>query len=79
MTTGAVGQFIATQMQIQWSMTLTDMRLTEFMGFMGKSAITELSIYLVNKLHDFTGMPDLSGNIYYDYFFRKTHARLYFE
>ena len=32
---------------------------------------------LVNKLHDFTGMPDLSGNIYCDYFFRKTHARLY--
>ena len=31
---------------------------------------------LVNKLHDFTGMHDLSGNFRYDEFFAKTHARL---
>ena len=35
------------------------------------------AFHLVNKLHDFTGIHDLSGNFCYDDFFRKTHARLY--
>ena len=36
------------------------------------------AFHLVNKLYDFTGMLDLSGNFCYDDFFRKSHARLYF-
>ena len=35
------------------------------------------AFHLVNKLYDFTGMLDLSGNFCYDDFFRKSHARLY--
>ena len=35
------------------------------------------AFHLVNKLHDFNGMHDLSGNFCYDDFFRKTHERLY--
>ena len=34
-------------------------------------------VNLVNKLYDYTGMLDLSGNFCYDDFFRKSHARLY--
>ena len=34
------------------------------------------AFHLVNKLYDFTGMLDLSGNFCYDDFFRKNHARL---
>ena len=37
------------------------------------------AFHLVNKLHDFTGMHYLSGKFCYDDFFRKNHARLYFE
>ena len=48
------------------------MRLTE------KSATTEV-FNLVNKLYDFTGMLDLSGNFCYDNFFRKSHAQLYLQ
>ena len=33
------------------------------------------AFHLVNKLYDFTGMLDLSGNFCLDDFFRKTHAR----
>ena len=35
------------------------------------------SFHLVNKLYDFTGIHDLSGDFCHDDFFRKTHARLY--
>ena len=37
------------------------------------------AFHLVNKLYDFTGMLDLSGNFCSDDFFRKSHARLYFD
>ena len=59
-------------------MTLTDMKITEYMGLRENSATTELFIYyLLNKLFDFIGMHDLCANFSYDDFFRKTHARLY--
>ena len=45
-------------------------------GVNGKKCY-DRAFYLVNKLHDFTGMLDLSGNFCYDDFFRKSHARLY--
>ena len=35
------------------------------------------AFHFVNKLHDFKGIHDLSGNFGYDDFFRKTHSRLY--
>ena len=44
-------------------------------GVNGKKCY-DRAFYLVNKLHDFTGMPCLSGKFGYDDFFRKTHARL---
>ena len=53
---------------IQSWMTLTDMRLTEFMGLTEKSAMTK---------HGFKGMQNFKGNFPYDDLFRKTHARLY--
>ena len=34
-------------------------------------------LYLVNKLHDFTEIHDLNGNLPYDDFVGKTHTRLY--
>ena len=37
------------------------------------------AFHSVNKLHDFTGMHYLSGKYCYDDFFRKNHARLYFN
>ena len=46
-------------------------------GVNGKTCYSR-TFHLVNKLHDFTGIHDLSGNFYYNDFFRKTHARLYF-
>ena len=42
-------------------MTLTDMKITEYMGLRENSATTELFI-LVNKLHDFIRMHDLRGH-----------------
>ena len=57
-------------------MTLTDMRLTEFMGFKGKKGYDE-ALYSVNKRHDITGIHDINGNFPYDDIFRKNHARLY--
>ena len=45
-------------------------------GVNGKKCY-DRAFHLVNKLHDFTGMLDLSGNFCYDNFFRKSHARLY--
>ena len=78
-STVGMGEMLSLEKQInfniQWSMTLTDMKLTEFMRLTEQSATTEL--YFVNKLHDFTGIYYLSGNFYYNDFFRKTHARLY--
>ena len=34
------------------------------------------AFHFVNKMHDFKGIHDLSGNFCYNDFFRKTHARL---
>ena len=53
-----------------------DMNLTEYMGFTEKKCYCR-AFHLVNKLHHFNGMHDLSGNFCYDDFFCKTHARLY--
>ena len=47
-------------------------------GVYGKECYCR-AFHLVNKLHDFNGMHDLSGNFCYDDFFRKTHARRTFE
>ena len=59
-----------TNKSIQWSMTLTDMKLT------GKKCY-DRAFHLVNKLHDFKGIHDLRGDFCYDDCFRKSHARLY--
>ena len=59
-------------------MTTTDMRVTEYMGLMEKKCY-DIAFCLVNKVHDFTGIHDLSGKFCYDSFFRKTHARLYLK
>ena len=45
-------------------------------GVNGKKCY-ERAFHLLNDLHDFNGMYGLSGN-FYDHFFRKTHAPLYF-
>ena len=57
-------------------MTLTGMRLTEFMGLTEKKCYDK-ALNLVNNRHDFKGMDDLKGYFPYDDFFRKNHARLY--
>ena len=62
---------------LQSCMTLTDIRLTEFMYFTEKMGYKEAP-YSVNKRHDFSGIHDISGNFPYDDIFRKNHARLYF-
>ena len=46
-------------------------------GLNGKKCYDK-ALYLVNNRHDFKGMHDFKGNFPYDYFFHKTHARLYF-
>ena len=46
------------------------------MGFTEKKCYSR-AFHLVNKLHDFNGMHDLSGNFCYGDFFLKIHARLY--
>ena len=61
------------KIDIQWSMTLTGMKLTEYMR--GKMC-HDRAFHFVNELHDFQGIHYLSGNFCYDDFFRKTHARL---
>ena len=48
-------------------MTLTDMRLTDFMGLTEKKCYDK-ALYLVNNRHDFKGMHDLQGNFPYDDF-----------
>ena len=47
-------------------------------GLNGKKCYDK-ALYLVNNRHDFKGMHDFKGNLPYDDFFRKTHARLYFK
>ena len=51
--------------------------VTGIHGVYGKKCYCR-AFHLVNKLHDFNGMHDLSGNFCYDDFFRKTHTRLYY-
>ena len=36
-----------------------------------------IGIFRKGHVHDLTGMHDLTGNLAYDDFFRKTHAGLY--
>ena len=59
-------------------MTLTDMRLTEFMGFTEKG-LRRSSLSSVNKRHGITGIHDINGNCPYDDIFRKNHARQYWN
>ena len=54
-------------------MTLTDIKLTEFMGLTEKKCY-DRAFHLANKLYDFAGMHYLSGKFGYDDFFRETHA-----
>ena len=67
--------------RVHWCMTLTDLRLMEFMVLTGFMVLTEkraMTLYSVNNRHEFTGMHDLNGNFPYDGFLRRTHARQYF-
>ena len=57
----------------QWSITLTDIKLTEYMGLTEKSA-KKRAFYLANKLHDFTGMHNLSRKFCSHDFFRTNRA-----
>ena len=47
-------------------------------GLKGKKCYDK-AFYLVNNRHDFKGMYDFKGNFPYDDFFRKTHARLWWD
>ena len=51
----------------------------EFNGIHGDNGkkCYDRAFLLVNKLHDFIRMHDLSGIFCYNVFFRKTYARLY--
>ena len=45
-------------------------------GVNGKKCL-DRALRFVNKLHDFKGIHDLSGNFCYEDFCGKTHARMY--
>ena len=59
-------------------MTLTDMRLTEFMGFAEKKGYAE-ALHSVNKRHSFTGIHCINRKFPYNDIFCKNHAQLYLK